>query len=75
MNILASLSLSGLTFDMSQIHFVNFEELLDISSCYSRLQSFLRLNKVLVNFRDKCLRCCDGCKMLVGLWTIVGQGR
>ena len=50
---------------MSQIDFVNFEKLLQIYSCDTRLQSFLRLHKVLFNFRGTCPRCCNG---IVNLW-------
>jgi len=50
---------------MSQIDFVNFKKLLQICSCDNRLQSFLRLHKVLFNFRGTCPRCCNG---VVNLW-------
>jgi len=50
---------------MSPITFVDYEKLLEICLCDLRLQSFLRLNKVLFSFRGNCPRCCDG---TVNLW-------
>ena len=38
----------------------NFERLCDICKCDNRLQSFLRLNKVLFNFHGSCYRCGSG---------------
>jgi len=45
---------------MWQIDFVNVDKLLQIYSCDTKLQSFLRLHKVLFSFRGTCPRCCNG---------------